>query len=343
MALVAINKDVPIFKPTFEYQETTMQVPFGEHSFLFALLFKKTLKPVETMVLLYANYHSNYDTGKTHWITSRKLAEVFKLSLSYIRQRLRAIRAWMRTLKTSVEGKIYQLTHYLCDDGDVPTDTLGNPLKFSVPRGKGGPIERLKTGDISWNACLIWIVLKFFSKWKTGETNQMNMTTLANHVGMSKNTVCTAIKELQAAGMLKRLSKPWATSRFQLYPKPPEKSEAQRMTEKPQRKKRTTLKIGEYDVHLTEQHAYSENWQWRISFGDGSYEKRNGQQWKLVSDSERHKIPKAVVRDLDQALAARREISQTLGSFDSDTSGFNSNISGFDSDTPMDEKGYKPA
>ena len=32
MALSAIDKNTPIFKPAFEYQESTLQLPFGEFS-----------------------------------------------------------------------------------------------------------------------------------------------------------------------------------------------------------------------------------------------------------------------------------------------------------------------
>ena len=130
------------------------------------------------MTLLYANYRSNYQSGQTHWIALIQVSESINHSLSYIRERLRGIKAWMRTVKTRAEGKIYQIQHHLCDDDDVPTDALGDPLKFAVPRGEGGPIERLEAGDISWRACLVWIVLKLFSDWKTGVTHRMTMATL---------------------------------------------------------------------------------------------------------------------------------------------------------------------
>ena len=32
MSLPAIDRNAPIFKPAFEYQESTLQLPFGEFS-----------------------------------------------------------------------------------------------------------------------------------------------------------------------------------------------------------------------------------------------------------------------------------------------------------------------
>lgn len=337
-----ITGDTPIYKPTFEFQETTMQVPFGESSFLSAL-FAGEIGPVEAMTLLYANYRSNYQRGRTHWITSRQFAEVFELSVSYVRQRLRGLRTWMDTVKTGVDGKIYQLKPYSCDADDVPTDALGDPLTFAVPRGEGGPIERLEAGDISWRACLIWIVLKFYSDWKTGRTDRISMKELAKRVGMGKKSVCACIKELQDAGMVKRISRPWETSCFQLYPRPPEKSDAQRLKEKRERNKMSgTLKLGKYEVTVNKDYAYSANWQWRIRFEDGDYERRKGRTWKRVSDSERHKIPKAVFRDLEKALAIRRQINLKTGGSHSNTLGSHNTTLGSHSNTPKNKGGYKP-
>ena len=51
----------------------------------------------------------------------------------------------------------------------VPVDRDGKPLKFAVPRGPGGPLERCFDGDISWKAALAWISLKLRSNWKAHE------------------------------------------------------------------------------------------------------------------------------------------------------------------------------
>ncbi|MDE0316401.1 MAG: hypothetical protein OXM61_16050 [Candidatus Poribacteria bacterium] len=257
--------------------------------------------------------------------------------------RLRKIRDRMKAFKQSNRGQRFQLVHHLCDEEDVPTDALGDPLKFAVPRGEGGPIERMEAGDISWQACLVWIVLKFFSNWQTGETHEMNRKTLASYCNMSKGKLGEAIKELKKAGMLEQLSKPWEASRFQLYPQPPEKTETQRRREKHTRKQGKEIKEGKWQIYVNETHAYSGNRQYRLRFEDGRIEKRAGKKnWKEIGNKEKFNIP-YIVEPLEQALQARIEISSNLGGSHSDTPNPHSDTPDPDSDTPSKWKGYRPA
>ena len=64
MALSAINKETPIFKPAFEYQESTLQLPFGEYS-IFSDLQANRISPIEAMVALVLCYRSTWSTGLT--------------------------------------------------------------------------------------------------------------------------------------------------------------------------------------------------------------------------------------------------------------------------------------
>ena len=118
--------------------------------------------------------------------------------------------------------------------------------------------------------------LKFHSDWQTGENNgitdPMTMDRLAELTGFGKQTVCDAIKELQKAGMLERLSKPWEASVFQLYPKPIPKTEAECQREKHER---TKVKVGRWEVVTTPHHVYSGNKKWRCRYIDGRWEKRD--------------------------------------------------------------------
>ena len=142
----------------------------------------------------------------------------------------------------------------------------------------------------------------------------MTMDRLAELTGFGKQTVCTAIKELQKAGMLERLSKPWEASVFQLYPKPTPKTEAERLHEKHERMK---VKVGRWEVVTTPHHVYSGNKNWRCRYIDGLWEKRVGRgNWKLVPDRELHRIPKAVIRDIEPYIEARRETIKLFGSTD---------------------------
>ena len=313
-----LSSDTPLFtKPAFEYQETTMQVPIGDFSIL-SEWFAGQLKPIDAIVLLQINHDSTWANGRTKWLSGRGLANAIHASHRYIREVLKRLDVWLTRLKNGLKGVIYELTHHNCDDTDVPRDKYGAPLKFAVPYGKGGPIERMNAGDISWKACLVWIALKFHSDWQTGEnkgiTVAMTMDRLAELTGFGKQTVCTAIKELQKAGMLERLSKPWETSVFQLYPKPTPKTEAERLQAKHER---TKVKVGRWEVVATPHHVYSGNKNWRCRYIDGRWEKRVGRvNWKLVPDRELHRIPKAVIRDIEPYIEARRETIKLFGSTD---------------------------
>ena len=219
-----INPNTPVFqRRQFEYEETTLQVPFGEFSILEELKAGK-VKPIEAIVTLTLGYRSNWTSGLTWKTSERMLADVIGISHRYVRNTLKRAANWVRR-QTPAEGNTagtWKVTRHLCGNDEVPTDRDGLPCMFAVPRGEGGPFERMFRGEISWKGCLIWLLLKLHSDWeaKNGITTPLNMDTLTKWTGFSKATVIAKIKELQAAGMLERLSKRWERSVFQLYPKP---------------------------------------------------------------------------------------------------------------------------
>ena len=313
-----LSGDAPLFtKPAFEYQETTMQVPIGEFSIL-SEWFEGNLKPIEAICLLQINHDSTWGNGRTHWTSGRGLATAIHVSHRYIREVLGRLQAWLNRLKMGLKGVIYELTHHNCDTAEVPRDEYGNPLKFAVPYGEGGPIERMNAGDISWKACLIWIALKFHSDWRTGKNNgitePMSMSKLSKLTGFGKETVCDAIKQLQRAGMLERLSKAWEASVFQLFPKPKKKTPAERMRQKHERQK---IKIGKWEAVVTPHHVYSGNKQYRCRYIDSRWEKRVGRNhWKLVPDRDLYRIPKAIIRDIEPLIQLRRDLTERLGGSD---------------------------
>ena len=317
-----LSGDTPIFKPAFEYQETTMQVPIGDFSIL-SEWFEGNLDPIDAIVLLQINHDSTWANGRTKWLSGRGLANAIHASHRYIREVLKRLDVWLTRLKNGLKGVIYELTHHNCDDTDVPRDKYGAPLKFAVPYGKGGPIERMNAGDITWKACLVWIALKFHSDWQTGEnkgiTDPMTMEKLAKLTGFGKQTVCDAIKALQKAGMLERLSKPWEASVFQLYPKPTPKTEAERLQAKHER---TKVKVGRWEAVITPHHVYSGNKQYRCRYIDSRWEKRVGRNhWKLVPDRDLYRIPKAIIRDIEPLIQLRRDLTERLGGSDTAHSG----------------------
>ena len=280
MALSAINKETPIFKPAFEYQESTLQLPFGEYS-IFSDLQANRVSPVEAMVALVLCYRSTWSTGLTWPTSSRALAKCLHISHRYVRDVLSKATDWIhrKRLPKGNSAGTFQITHHLCDPELVPLDKDGSPLSFAVPRGAGGVFERLFAGDIDWKAALVWLMLKLHSDWTTGITDKNRMATLAKWVGFSKQTVCDAIKTLREAGMLKRLSEKWEGSVFQLYPKPYEKRAVRK------REKRQAEKSKSREMRVDGEWRYSFNELYRLNVGTAEIQTRqvkNRGHWRAA-------------------------------------------------------------
>ena len=150
------------------------------------------------------------------------------MSRRYVRDTLTHLdtKGWIKTIdENNPSGYQYRLRHYLCDYEDVPVDRDDKPLKFAVPRGAGGPIERCMDGDISWKAALAWISLKLKSNWKAhadtaGQTEAATLLELSKRIRISLPTYQKLITELTVAGMLERLTPKSQAAIFQLYPNP---------------------------------------------------------------------------------------------------------------------------
>ena len=125
MALSAIDKNTPIFKPAFEYQESTLQLPFGEFS-IFSDLKANRVSPLEAMVTLTLCYRSNWSTGLTWRTSSRQLSDLIHLSHRYIRDALGKATAMdsaeARAPKGNTAGT-FEIKHHRCDPALVPMDS----------------------------------------------------------------------------------------------------------------------------------------------------------------------------------------------------------------------------
>ena len=323
---------------TKNVQTTTLQVPLGPGSIISGLGLRQ-VKPMAAMAALTLNYRSNWDEGRTWWTSDRKLADLMGMSHWYTRDALKELLgSWITRVKQGAKGSIYQLTHHLREPQSIPTDKHGNPLKFAVPRGKNGPFEKMFAGEISWKACLVWILLKTHSDFKTGKTHPITMKSLAFWCRFGKDTVCEAIKELEKAGLLERLSEKHKISVFQLYPKPPEKRAVHRPKKK--RKQKKTF----MDMRTDEEHCYSFNEKYRCNLYTGHIEvrERNGRgRWYRLKDRERHLMPKVIMEAFDDMLTETRKIRmhlhQALGIAGSDTAQHGSDSAQHGSDTAQDQ------
>ncbi|RKU28921.1 hypothetical protein C6499_09575 [Candidatus Poribacteria bacterium] len=317
-------------------QNSTLQVPFGTGSILgdFSL---RQIKPAAAMAALTLNYRSNWDKGRTWWTSTRTLAALTGMSHRHIRGALKEVKGWVTRVKQGVKGSIYQLTHHKCEPEDVPTDKHGNPLKFAMPRGDGAPFEKMFAGEITWKACLIWVLLKVHSDFSTGETKPITMQQLALWSQFGKKTVCDAISELEKAGLLERLSKPHEKSVFQLYPKPPEKRAKQR----PEHRKKQKSFL---DMRRDEKHCYSFNEKFRLNVDTAEIEERERHGrglWHPLKDRHRHLVPKAIMRDFEYMIAYvrkfRARLWQALAEDGSDTAHPSSDTAHPSSDTAQVE------
>ena len=306
MALAAIDKNTPIFKPAFEYQESTLQLPFGEFS-IFSDLKANRIRPLEAMVTLVLCYRSNWSTGLTWRTSSRQLADLIDLSHRYVRDALGKAVAWIQR-KTAPKGNsagTFQVVHHRCEAALVPMDADDRPLSFAVPRGAGGIFERLFAGDIDWKATLVWLMLKLHSDWVTGVTDKISMETLAKWTGFGKKTVCDAVKVLREAGMLERLSEQWECSVFQLYPKPYKNRAARR------RVKRQAEKSEYREMRAEGEWRYSFNELYRLNVDTAEIQTRRVKgrgQWVPLTDRERHRMPKAIRNDFELTIQALQGI-----------------------------------
>ena len=306
MALAAINRDAPIFKPAYEYQESTLQLPFGEFS-IFSDLKANRVGPLEAIVTLTLCYRSKWSTGLTWRTSSRQLSDLLHISHRYVRDALAKATDWIQR-KTAPKGNVagtFQITHHRCDPLLVPMDKDDQPLSFAVPRGAGGIFERLFAGDIDWKAALIWLMLKLHSDWRTGITDKISMKTLAKWTGFGKKTVCDCIKRLRKAGMLERLSEIWECSVFQLHPKPYQNRAARRHAERQARKAK------QREMRADGEWRYSFNELYRLNVVTTEIQTRavkNRGRWQPVKDRDRHRIPKAIRQAFNQTLEATRAI-----------------------------------
>ena len=319
----SISADTAIFEPEFKYQKTSMQVPCGFGSIL-SQLQDGSICAFEALVYLDLNRMSTWLNGETRWVSASKLARVYGMSLRWVREVLSVrLEKWAKRFKIGRKGSRYQLVHHNCPPDEVPTDRFSDPKKFAVALGEGGPFDRLYKGDISWRACLIWIVLFYDSEWDPkkdtcGKTIPMSLDTLSKKVRIRKQTVSEAIKELTRAGMLKRLAPRWEAGVYQLYPKPRPKGHVEQAEEKRERSFGSPGMSASIPVR-DETFCYSYNRFVRCRIEDLRFEtRRRGTQVWIVSQRDavlRMKGGRSIVRDLEQwCISLSKHGNQLLGS-----------------------------
>ena len=302
----------------YKFDADTMQVPRGQSSVLWELR-DGNLTAAEAIIYLCMNHGSSWNSGATWSMSVRYLSELLSpgMSPSYVQKTSASLnnKGWIETIdEENPSGYRYRLRHHLCDPEDVPVNKDGKPLKFAVPRGAGGPLERCFDGDISWKAALAWISLKLRSNWKAhadtaGQTEKAKLIDLARRCRIALRNYQNLITELTQAGMLERLTPKSQEAVFQLYPKPFPKPVQPRAEI---REKSVDGKIIKSDG----EYMYANNYQYRCHMESGDVERRQrGGTWKKVSDYHKYQeMPQAIRRDFDRGIEiiARYESSRNL-------------------------------
>lgn len=251
------------------YQEHSHPISFGSDSPLSELQ-NGSMKPVETFLTLTLNYLSNWKSGHSKYVTDIELAEKMDISPSYVSKIRKRTDNFIEKVKTTMRGTIYRVRRFK-KGTQKPKDAQQT---FAVPYGEKSPFQYMFDGKIGWKACLIWIVLKRHSNWKTGITEPTTILDIAKYCGFGAQTVIAAIAELQEAKLLVRISKKSEKAVFQLFPMPKPKSR------KPKSKYANPDNEDYYEGKI---HFYSRNRQWRLEKSTVQYEKRTGyKEWKVV-------------------------------------------------------------
>ena len=160
-----------------------MPLPFGDTSVLSQL---EAGSICTFKAILYLDWRSTRFNGKTHWISASQLSRVYEMSLRWVREILyERLMEWVNRFKIGRSGSRYLLKHHACPPEEAPLDKYGDPKFFAVALGVGGPFDRLYKGEISRRACLIWIVLRYYSEWdpKKGHCVQTHPMTMEHFAG----------------------------------------------------------------------------------------------------------------------------------------------------------------
>ena len=279
-------------KAFVEYREDTMQVPAGEHS-IFAALEAKKITATKAATYLVANAKSNWESGRTHKLSNRKIADVIGRSRGHASRLIKGLPDFAkRTTKLGITAA-YKLTHHNCEPDEVPTDPDGRPLKCAVARGAGGPVERLEAGEIDLEAFLIYMAMYIvICDWRT-QTGQVSIARLTQICRLGRETILKAIQQLEAVGLLRKVGKrvPHEAQHYQLYPKMKER--------KPRKSDETAPDQRDWrDMEENKEGWYqSFNGLWRIHHETLEIQKRPSRQkgvWRKATDKQRVEMPKKI-------------------------------------------------
>jgi hypothetical protein len=298
------------YDPLENLKIETHQVPAGQFSAL-SQLKAGLLSAADTLILCVLNFRSNWESGKTHRNSLRKLHELTGLSIRYIREIRDSLldSGWLSYLTKGGLGSRFKITHHLCSRDEVPTDRRGHPYKFAAPKHA---FQMMFDGRLSWKSCLLYLMLWRHSDWNTGITAPITIEDMRKWLSMSPQTISDCLRELKKAGLLKRKNAKNQAGEYQLYPKPDDKPKPFYRPPTPEADSSSSQMGIDGDWRI----SFNRKWRINIVSGEIQYrEKANKGTWRRPSDyTFAQEMPKAIRADFEEILEIAADIRAALGS-----------------------------
>lgn len=281
-----------------DIQESTCQVPCGEHSTWDALEAGE-LTQAECWVYQVINKHSNWEGGRSHARSYAELATYAGMPRASVIACINSLveKSWIeKSVRNKLEkhyqntANTYLLTHHKCERHEIPLDKDGCPLNCAVPTGQGSVFQLVEDGVIHWKEALYWLRSKIESDWVTGIV-RMTIAQAKKLLRMKTKTICAIRRKLARVGLLERISKPFTAFICQLFPKPYKK----------RRKRRRENPKG---MPCDGKFYYSFNGRWRVSREDGRIETKleDTSKWRHANEFECKETNEKIYADFKRII-----------------------------------------
>ena len=283
-------------------QVSTYQFPVGPYS-IFNALQDRLVTPFQFAVYTILVYFSNWDGGRSHGLSYTEIAKRLHVKRPRVIMAIKALieKGWLekkaRNLMKETHAKynqntpnVYRVIDHNCAPELVPLDPDGLPKKCAIPRGEGCAMEKMREGNISWQAMVYWTVSKIVSDWTTGVVS-LSIKEAREWIAFADKTICDIRKALKENGLLEQLSKKFRAFIAQLLPAPYEKRR-QRRRENPK------------GMRCDGKFYYSYNGRWRVSRETAEiHTKVEGtSDWRFANEGELERVNPKIYVDFKRII-----------------------------------------
>lgn len=185
------------------------------------------LKRADTVIWLYLERHSNWDTGLTHKLTAKGIAEGTRYDVRTVYRSLKVLAE--KDLLEPLTPPRSEYLQFKLWPYEQPVRPRKERLTCAAPMGsEKDPWVLLRAGEICPETLIVWHHLNVDWQKFMGVRPPMAIAALAQQTGVSARKIWECLKE--AAGKLfRRISQPKATSIFHLclFAKPTAATEAE--------------------------------------------------------------------------------------------------------------------